>query len=154
MLCSFPFLRDVAMANIFWLSIHAVHIGATRRIRLYRPCAAAMQPYVKLLWPLVMAVLRIADADIIFCTCGFYLLLLFFLTYSQRLEIGCLPHFHRWCGLTVNLECRSEMCCTRLAENTGRKNYAKNRHLCTIAQLCRAMSSQIRHVSTIGKKTC
>jgi len=31
---------------------------------------------------------------------------------------------------------------------------AKNRHLVTIAQLCWAMSSQLRHVSTIGKKTC
>jgi len=27
----------------------------------------------------------------------------------------------------------------------------KNRHLRTIAQLCRAVSSQLRHVSTIGK---
>jgi len=27
------------------------------------------------------------------------------------------------------------MCCTRLAENTGRKNYAKNRYLRTIGQL-------------------
>jgi len=48
----------------------------------------------------------------------------------------------------------SEMCCTRLAEHTGRKNDAKNRHLGTIAQLCRAISSQLKHVSTIGKKTC
>jgi len=45
------------------------------------------------------------------------------------------------------------MCCTWLAENTGRKNDAKNRHLGTITQLCRAISSQLRHVSTIGKKT-
>jgi len=44
------------------------------------------------------------------------------------------------------------MCCTRLAGNTGRKNDAKNRHLRTIAHLCRAISSQLRHVSTIGKK--
>ena len=44
------------------------------------------------------------------------------------------------------------MCGTRLAENTGRKKVAKNRHLGTIAQLCRAISSQIRHASTIGKK--
>ena len=29
---------------------------------------------------------------------------------------------------------------------------AKNRHLGTIAQLCRAISSQLRHLSTIGKK--
>jgi len=43
------------------------------------------------------------------------------------------------------------MCGTRLAENTGRKKVAKNRHLGTIAQLCRAISSQLRHVSTIGK---
>jgi len=48
----------------------------------------------------------------------------------------------------------SEMCCTRLAENTGRKNDAKNRHLGTIAQLCRAISLQLRHVSTVGKNTC
>jgi len=44
------------------------------------------------------------------------------------------------------------MCCTWLAENTGRKNDPKNRHLGTIPQLCRAMSSQLRHLSTIGKK--
>jgi len=43
----------------------------------------------------------------------------------------------------------SEMCGTRLAANTGRKN----RHFGTIAQLCRAVFSQLRHVSTIGKKT-
>jgi len=42
-------LRDIAMANIFWLSIYVVHIGATRPIRLNRQCAAAMRPYVKLL---------------------------------------------------------------------------------------------------------
>jgi len=47
-------------------------------------------------------------------------------------------------GLSANLECMSEMCCTRLAENTARKNDAKNRHLVTIAQLCRAISSQLR----------
>jgi len=40
----------------------------------------------------------------------------------------------------------------RLAENTGRKNDAKNRHLRTITQICRDASSQLRHISTIGKK--
>ena len=44
------------------------------------------------------------------------------------------------------------MYCTRLAENTGCKKIHKNRHLGTIAQLCPAISSQLRHVSTIGKK--
>jgi len=43
------------------------------------------------------------------------------------------------------------MCCTRLAGNTGLRNDAKNRHLGTITQLCRAVSSQLRHISTIGK---
>jgi len=45
----------------------------------------------------------------------------------------------------------SETCCKRLAGNTGRKNDAKNRHLGTIAQLCPAVSSHVRHVSTIRK---
>jgi len=40
----------------------------------------------------------------------------------------------------------------QLAENTGCKKVAKNRHLGTIAQLLWAISSQLRHVSTIGKK--
>ena len=44
------------------------------------------------------------------------------------------------------------MCCRRLAGNRGRKYEAKNRHLRTITQLSRAVSSQLRHVSTIGKK--
>jgi len=60
-----------------------------------------------------------------------------------------LPHM---CGLSANLRCRSETYCTQLVENTEHKKVAKNRHLGTIAQLCRAISSQLRHVSTIGKK--
>jgi len=39
----------------------------------------------------------------------------------------------------------------RLAENSGLKKSPKNRHLGTIAQLCRAISLQLRHVWTIGK---
>jgi len=44
------------------------------------------------------------------------------------------------------------MCCARLAGNAGPKKSPTSRHLGTIAQLCRAISSQLRHVSTIGKK--
>jgi len=43
-------------------------------------------------------------------------------------------NFHTWCGLSANLGCKYEMCCTRLAENTGRKKIAKNSpsgHHCT-----------------------
>ena len=35
------------------------HIGETWQIRLNRPCAAAMRPYVKLLWSLAVIILRI-----------------------------------------------------------------------------------------------
>ena len=74
--------------------------------------------------------------------------------YFQRPEIGCLtlPYFPtQRCGPSANLECRSEMCCTQLAGNAGSKKSPKIRHLGTIAQLCRAISSQLKHVSTIGK---
>ena len=92
----------------------------------------ASLPYVIGLWsPYVIRQI------IIFLPCDFYLLLLFFfLAQSQRSETGCLPYFRTWCGLSANLECRSETCCTWLAENTGRKNVAKNCHLGTIAQPC------------------
>jgi len=50
---------------------------------------------------------------------------------SRRLD--CLPYFHTWCGLSVNLECMSEMCCTRLAENTGRKRSPFWHHRTTLS---------------------
>ena len=96
--------------------------------------------------------------------CGHYIFALWFLSIfyllsffiprliSAAADWMSIPYFHTWCGPSANLECRSEICCTRLAGNTGRKNDAKNRHLRTIAQLCQAMSSQLRQVSTIGKK--
>ena len=91
---------------------------------------------------------------IIFLPCDFYSI--FLLLFSspnlngRRLDVY-IPYFRTWCGLSANFECMSETCCTRLAENTGRKNDAKNRHRGIIAQLCLAISSQLRHVSTIGK---
>jgi len=65
--------------------------------------------------------------------------------------MSTIAYFFTWCGLSANLECRAEMCCMPLAGNTGRKNDAKNRHLLTTAQVCWAVSSQLRHVSTIEK---
>jgi len=84
-----------------------------------RPICYRTVVCLSLLWPPC-----VGDADVIFCSCG-YFLSSFFLACSQRSEIGCLPCFHTWCGLSANLECRSEMCCTRLAGNTGRKSDAK-----------------------------
>ena len=99
---------------------------------------------------------RIGQA-IIFSSCGFFFffLLLFFLAYFQPSHIGCPPYFHTCCGLSAkfaNLEYRSEMCCTRLAEMQD----AKNRQSFAICALPHnflgLLSSQLRHVSTIGKK--
>jgi len=87
----------------------------------------------------------------------FYLsifLFFFFVAWSQQPQTGCLPYFNTWCGPSANLECRSETCCARHAENAGPKTSPKISHLGTIAQLCWAISSQVRHVSTIRKKTC
>ena len=51
-----------------------------------------------------------------------------FLLSSQPSQIGFLAYLHTWCGLSVNLGCRSETCCMRLAENTGRKNSLSAHH--------------------------
>ena len=85
---------------------------------------------------------------IIFSSCGFFLLFS-----SPNLSRGRLDVYHTSnhgvavAGPSANLECRSETCCTRLVGNTGRKNH----YFDTIAQICRAISSELRHVSTIGK---
>jgi len=76
---------------------------------------------------------------------------LFFPRLISAVAHGCLPHFHTWCGLSANLECRSEMYCARLAENAGRKKSPKICHLGTIAQLYLAVSSQLRHLLTVEK---
>jgi len=78
-------------------------------------------------------------------TCGFFfllLLLLLLLAYSQPSQIGCLPYLYTWCGLSVNLERRSEVCCARLVKIQDAKKCPKIRHLRTITQLCWAVSSQ------------
>ena len=99
---------------------------------------------------LIMAALH-SRSDIIFLPCGFFFFLSFFFFFLAYLRgrSGCLPYFYTWCGLSANLECRSEMCYTR---GSLKIQDAKNRHLGTITQLCRAISSQLRHVSTIVKK--
>jgi len=94
--------------------------------------------------------------------CGHYIFALWFLFSSfflsspnlSRRRVDVYHSFYTWCGLSANLRCRSEICCRRVAANTGRKNDAKNRHLGIVVQFYQAEFSQRRHVSTIGKKTC
>jgi len=81
--------------------------------------------------------------EILFLLYGFFIFFFYFFAYTQPSLIGGLPYFHTWCGLSANLRCRSETCCTRLDENTGCKNRQKfaTCAVCTIWQLCRALSS-------------
>jgi len=87
-----------------------------------------------------------------FLSSSFFLFLLFFPRLISAAAHWTSTILHTWCGLDAILECMSEMCCTWLAEIAGCKNYSKNHHLGTIAQLCHTISLQLRHVSTIGKK--
>ena len=54
-----------------------------------------------------------------------YIFALWFLSFFPRLISAVRDWMssilHTWCGLSANLECMSEMCCMRLAENTGCK---------------------------------
>jgi len=52
----------------------------------------------------------------------------------------------------VHGPCPSRLCTRRAARGLLEIQDAKNWHFGTILQLCRAISSELRHVSTIGKK--
>jgi len=106
---------------------------------------------------LIVAALRSRCGHYILSRCFFYLLSIYlFLAHSQSLQTGCLPTIlphmvwpycefmmHVWNVLhAARWKCRK---------------YAKYRQefaicMSTIAQVCRAISSQLRHVSTIGIK--
>jgi len=102
----------------------------------------------------VMAALHSICGHYIF-SCSFSAFYLFFcspILSRCRLNVYHTSTVHTWCGLSANLGFRSQTCCTRLAENTGCEKLPKICYLRTIAQLCRAISSQLRHISTVGKK--
>ena len=61
---------------------------------------------------------------VIFLPCGFFLHLSSSIFFSSpNLSVHRLDVYHtsRWCGPSANLECRSEMCCMRLAGNRTQK---------------------------------
>jgi len=76
----------------------------------------------------------------------------FFFAWSQLPQIGCLPYFDAWCGFSANLECRCEICCKRLAGNTGHKKWCKNAMWALSHNSCEDIAQLLRHVSRIGKK--
>jgi len=60
------------------------------------------------------------------------------------LQIGCLPYFDTWCGRpSANLECRSEMCCVRLAGNAGPKKSPSGHHRTTLSGYIFATNAHI-----------
>ena len=62
--------------------------------------------------------------------------------------MSTIPYFYTWCGPNANLEWRSEMCCTWLAENTGCKKSASGHHRITLSGYIFATKA----LSTIRKK--
>jgi len=73
----------------------------------------------------------IGQAIIFFALVSFFFLFSSFS--SPNLSGRRLDVFRTWCGLSANLECRSEMCCMWLAGNAGREKSPKIRRLGTIA---------------------
>jgi len=84
-----------------------------------------------------MAALRSRMRTYIFSSCGFSFLSPFLfpclISAVGHWISTILPHHNTWCGLSVNLECMSEMCCMRLAENTGCKNSPSGHHCTTLS---------------------
>jgi len=78
--------------------------------------------------------------------CGFFLSSCFLsLPNLSGRRTGCLPYFHTWCGLSANLECRSEMCRKRLPENTGRKKSLSGHHRTTLSGYIFATKARINN---------
>jgi len=76
-----------------------------------------------------------------------------FLAYYQRSQTVCLPYFHTWCGpVRIWNAGWNALHAARWKYRSGHKTYAKKCCLRTIAQLWRAMSSQIKHAPIIGIK--
>ena len=87
---------------------------------------------------------------IIFLPCGFFLRSIFFLS-SPNLSGRRLDVYHiSTHGVALVRIWNAGLKCA--ARGSLEIHDAKNHHLCTIGQLCRTASLQLRHVSTIGEK--
>ena len=83
---------------------------------------------------------------------SFYLLSFFFSSPNLSGHRLVVYHTSTHGVALVRIQNTGLKCAARgLAANAGPKKVAKNRHLDTIPQLCRAISSQLSHVSTIDK---
>jgi len=95
----------------------------------------------------------VAGADIICLPCGFFYLLSFF--FPRLISVvaywmsAILTHMV-WLWCIFKTQVWNVLHAARWKYRT--QKVVKNRHLDTIPQLCPAISSQLRHLSTIGKK--
>jgi len=100
-------------------------------------------------WTLHLWLPFTADADILFCSRGNYLSSFVFfpspMLSSRKVDVY---HTSTHDVASANLECRSEMCCAQLAENTGRKKSPSVHHRTTLSGYIFATKA---YVSTIGK---
>ena len=86
-----------------------------------------------LVWQLFMAGLCNWGWPLYFCRVVSSFYLSFFPRLISAIADGCVPYFDTWCGLSANLECRSETCCSWLAVNTGRKKSPSRHHCVTLS---------------------
>jgi len=63
-----------------------------------------------------------------------------------------IAHTSTWCGLTANLECRSKCAAGGSLEMQDPKYRQKFAIWAPSRKICRVISSQLRHISSIGKK--
>jgi len=87
------------------------------------------QQHLSAVLPVVMAALTCNGHAIMFYSCGFFLFSSPILN-GRRLDVYDTSMHH---VALVQIECRSEMCCTRLAENAGRKNSPSVHHRTTLS---------------------
>ena len=87
---------------------------------------------------------------IIFLPCGFFFFCLLLLStfFSSPNPSRC--RLDTWCGLSANLGCMSEMCCTWLAKNAGRKQSPSGHHHTTLSGYIFATKAHIDN----RKKNC
>ena len=135
--------RTVDVMRVTLYIPHTIQTQYTWRILDW---SASTRGSLLLLWPPC-----VADADIIFLSCvSFFFFPRLISAAADWMSTVLIHMVWSYCEFRM----QAWMCCMRLAGNAGPKKSTKIRHMGTIAQLCRAISSQLRHVSTIGKKTC
>jgi len=81
-------------------------------------------------------------------SCGFFYLLFLFPCLISSVGDWMSTIRHTWCGLSANLECKSEMCCTQLAGYAGRKKSPSGHHPTTLSGYIFATTAHIDN----GKK--